>query len=143
VLKQGLSNMSSSQPAPRRDVARPRMPRRLGVRDVSPTRGCVPTEDAPLPKVPAPCDALKPARHAPPRRRAVHAADRRSLRGPARTHAGRGAPYHNGIFAADVMATRAGLFKHRPLLPRAMPSRPCRAACHGSRQRRALASRRS
>jgi hypothetical protein len=43
----------------------------------------------------------------PPSRRTcvVHAADRRSVRDPSRTRAGRGAPYHGGIFAVDVMRT--------------------------------------
>jgi hypothetical protein len=49
---------------------------------------------------------------------AVQAADQRSVRGSGRMHAGRGTSYHDTIFAADVMSTRAALFKHRPPLCR-------------------------
>jgi hypothetical protein len=69
---------------------------------------------------------------------AVHAADRRSVRNAARTHAGRGAPWYDGIFAVTATSRSSALFKHCRNLLRATPSR--RPPLPPSRQARLLAS---
>jgi hypothetical protein len=62
-------------------------------------------------------------RTSPPLRRtcAVHATDRPSVRGGARTHAGRGAPWYGDIFAITATSQLSALFKHRRSLPRTTP----------------------
>jgi hypothetical protein len=65
---------------------------------------------------------------------AVDAADRRPVRGAARTRAVRGVPWYGGIFAVTVTSRSSALFKHRLSPPCATPSRrpplrPSRQAC--------------
>jgi hypothetical protein len=69
---------------------------------------------------------------------AVHAADRRSVRGAARTRAGRGVPWYGSIFAVTATSRSSALFKHRSSLPRATPSH--RPPLSPSRQARLPAS---
>jgi hypothetical protein len=68
----------------------------------------------------------------------VHAADRRSVRGAARTRVGRGAPWYDDILAVTATSWSSALFKHRRSLPCATPSRW--PPLSPSRQARMLAS---
>jgi hypothetical protein len=131
VLKQRLSNTSSSQPAPRHDVVRSRTLRPRTMLSRRPGRRAFPRLRADRGRAPSPgsraprCHEARVPRATPPSRRtcSVHAVDRRSVRVPTRTRASRGTPYHGSIFVADVVATRAGLFKHHT---------PSRAACRAT-----------
>jgi hypothetical protein len=108
------NKLSQPRSAPRRRVATPR-PRRLGIRappEVTSNRGCAPSAGSRSPR------CLEA--HAP---RGSPALRRTSVRGAARTCAGRGAPWYDDIFPVTATSRSSALFKHR------RPSRaPCRAA---------------
>jgi hypothetical protein len=77
-------------------------PRRLGFRAAAPSQGCVPPEERPTPGSRAPrCIESRTPRASPSSRHtyAVRAVDRRFVRDPGRTRAGRGVPCDGGIFA--------------------------------------------
>jgi hypothetical protein len=138
VVKQGLSKTNSSRP--RRDVAHARVrhahaPRRLSVRVVVPSRGCVPIEERPSPGS-TPHDALNPTRHVPPRRHVVPAPCARQTTGPsvapavrALAEAAMPRPHLRGH--AIVIMVEPPLFKVPAFL--LAPTPPLHHARHGRR----------
>jgi hypothetical protein len=120
VLKQGLSNTRSSQPAPCRDVARARArcaARRSGRRAFP--RLCRP-KSAPSPgsRAPRRIESRAPrASLSSCRTCAVRAVDHRSVRGPGRMHACRGAPWYGGIFAVTTTSRASRPYLKLPAFP--------------------------